>query len=639
MPAIVIYTDPLANGNGQMPVYVVGDDQNWSLRFSDGTNVYNPGNVTLKIGYVAGLPDGTYANAFQWVDRLANQHIGSFSITAGVPSTLTWDENPIGVNGVDGAFLILGRTPPSSQIRKVNVVYGGTGLSTAPQIRFQGGASETGQQATGTATVSAGDVSAIAVTNAGRGYSGANPPEVIITGDGTGAVWKVDDTNAAAVIAAGHIRGFVKVKVGSGYTTATVTIVDPEASATTAVGGTSAVISIVLLAGGMGYTSSPTVAITGGGGASATATASLLNSTWGVSAITVTGAGADFTSTPAVTFTGGTGSGAAAVATVVPKGQITAIAITSGGTYTNAGDPGDGYQSLTISGGGGTAAAAHALMTRISPGVYTFTGPVIIDNGGSGYTSAPTATYAPAGGFSQTSAATFTASVSTGTVTSVTVTNPGSGYGATAPTIGFTGGGGTGATATASLIGSPVGSLTLTNGGSGYTSPPLAGFSGGNGSGATAITTVSLGITAVTMTKPGFAYTSQPSITIAGTITNGAILEAAGIETYSVPYLRNFAPLSIGSGVSAVPWTHNRRNSSGDLVYDDSLLLIQPQNLLTPTLTLQADGLTWAGIFNPVVRYVAAVLNFRRSVTVDFTLTGGGRTLFSGPLTIQRAQN
>lgn len=68
--------------------------------------------------------------------------------------------------------------------------------------------------------------------------------------------------------------------------------------------------------------------------------------------------------------------------------------------------------------------------------------------GGSGYTSAPTVTFAdpPNGGVR----AKGTASITTGAVTGITITDPGSGY-LTAPAISFSGGGGTGASATATL--------------------------------------------------------------------------------------------------------------------------------------------------------------------------------------------
>jgi hypothetical protein len=75
--------------------------------------------------------------------------------------------------------------------------------------------------------------------------------------------------------------------------------------------------------------------------------------------------------------------------------------------------------------------------------------------------------------------------ISGASVASVTVTAGGSGY-TSAPTVVFTGGGGTGAAATATITGDAVTSVTVTDGGYGYTSPPTVSFSGGGGTGAAA---------------------------------------------------------------------------------------------------------------------------------------------------------
>lgn len=70
-------------------------------------------------------------------------------------------------------------------------------------------------------------------------------------------------------------------------------------------------------------------------------------------------------------------------------------------------------------------------------------------------------------------------------VESVTVTAGGSGY-TSAPTVSFSGGGGTGAAATASISGGAVTAVTVTAKGTGYTSAPTVAFSGGSGTGASA---------------------------------------------------------------------------------------------------------------------------------------------------------
>lgn len=72
----------------------------------------------------------------------------------------------------------------------------------------------------------------------------------------------------------------------------------------------------------------------------------------------------------------------------------------------------------------------------------------------------------------------------------IEITNGGSGY-TSAPTVSFSGGGGSGAAATAYVgTGGAITAILVTNHGSGYTSAPTVSFSGGGGSGATATATV-----------------------------------------------------------------------------------------------------------------------------------------------------
>lgn len=70
-------------------------------------------------------------------------------------------------------------------------------------------------------------------------------------------------------------------------------------------------------------------------------------------------------------------------------------------------------------------------------------------------------------------------------VTALQLVQGGTGY-TSAPTVIFTGGGGSGAAATATVQNGAVTQLTLTAGGSGYTSDPTVSFSGGGGTGAVA---------------------------------------------------------------------------------------------------------------------------------------------------------
>ena len=153
---------------------------------------------------------------------------------------------------------------------------------------------------------------------------------------------------------------------------------------------------------------------------------------------------------------------------------------------------------------------------------YGEVGPVTITNGGSGYTSAPTVTFAPApaGGTTATGAAT-----AADRIAAVTISNAGSGY-TLAPAVSFTGGGGEGA-AGAAATGNVVESVTVDNGGSGYTSVPTVSFSGGGGSGAAATAAGPDGVASVTVDTGGSGYTSVPTVSFSGGSGSGAAGTAA----------------------------------------------------------------------------------------------------------------
>jgi hypothetical protein len=87
------------------------------------------------------------------------------------------------------------------------------------------------------------------------------------------------------------------------------------------------VTSLSITSGGSGYTSAPTVTITGGGGSGAVATA--LISFGAVTGFNLVDPGSGYTPTPTVTITGGGGTGATATA---GTGPICCVPITSSGT-------------------------------------------------------------------------------------------------------------------------------------------------------------------------------------------------------------------------------------------------------------------------------------------------------------------
>jgi hypothetical protein len=242
-------------------------------------------------------------------------------------------------------------------------------------------------------------------------------------------------------------------------------------------GGVSPVLT--LTNSGTGYTSVPTVTISGGSGSGATAVATI--QTPAVDAVNVTAGGSQYSLVTAVVFAGGGGTGAAATANVDPRG-LTSLTLTSGGTYISNQPP---FPTISFSGGGGSGASAIVTSMGLGGGRFAVTG-IAITAIGSGYSSAPTV--AISAGSGAVTLATATCTVGNGAILSITVTNGGGGY-TSAPTVSFANvGSGTGAKAAAVIGGSGVATLTLTNPGGGYLASDvlIVGFSGGGGTGAIA---------------------------------------------------------------------------------------------------------------------------------------------------------
>jgi hypothetical protein len=100
------------------------------------------------------------------------------------------------------------------------------------------------------------------------------------------------------------------------------------------VGTTGSLASVAVTNGGSGYTSAPSVAITGGGGSGATATAAVSGGK--VTAVNFANSGSGYTSSPAISFGGGGGSGAAAASAVAGSSALRINA--SGVVLKGAGD-------------------------------------------------------------------------------------------------------------------------------------------------------------------------------------------------------------------------------------------------------------------------------------------------------------
>ena len=144
--------------------------------------------------------------------------------------------------------------------------------------------------------------------------------------------------------------------------------------------------------GGTGYTSAPSVVISGPdqvGGVQANATATI--AAGAVTAVTLSNSGTGYTNAAnlTITFSGGAGSGATAIGELLSfkTGTLNLVVVNGGSGYTNAANT-----IITISGGGGTGATARPI---VAGNVVT---QVIMTNTGSNYTNVANVTATVSGG-------------------------------------------------------------------------------------------------------------------------------------------------------------------------------------------------------------------------------------------------
>ena len=282
--------------------------------------------------------------------------------------------------------------------------------------------------------------------------------------------------------------------------------------------------SINITNNGDGYTQTPIVKIVGNG-TGATATATLTSGK--VTNIVVNTKGQNYT-TATVTLTETGGINAAASAVLSKK--LKSVTVNTGGTnYSTA-------PTITID-GDGSGATAEAKMNGYVNKIY-------VTGVGAGYTTVPTVTLTGGGGVGATATATLT----TGSLRTITVPSDASPWYTAAPTVTFGSIGGTEApTATAALDATGrISGITINVAGSGYTTPPAITFTGGGGSGAVAVAVLgpSGSIASVVMVEKGSSYsaTTPPSVTIGSAPAGGtsASISIANIE-------RRIASVAVGT--------------------------------------------------------------------------------------------
>ena len=498
---------------------------------------------------------------------------------------------------------VVDELPLTTGVASVTITAGGTSYTHRPTVVFSGG---DGSGAAGTVVMSdeaggTGSVVGVTITSNGSGYT--EPPNVSFS-LATGGFDK--EAEATSVLQAAGGTGYTSapsVTISGGGGTGAEAIAEVSGGSVTGLFLTTSVADVKLLEGGSDYQET-TVQFSGGGGTGATAIATVVDGV--VEDIEVTSGGSGYGEFPPdVTVTGGTGSGFVGTATLT-DGVVTGVTITDGGT---------GYPSVDVQFGlaSGSGATAYARITGRSGPIAS----IHVSNGGSGYVIAPTVVISGGSG----SGATATATISGGVVTGVTVTNGGTGYYAHTTDIYFTGGfadgTGSGAAARAVLTAGRVTDITMINGGSGYTLEPAVSITNTNGTGTGALTR------AVGKLAGGSGYTTAPTVSFSGGGGSGATaiakispyhlygghitLSGKCVGPYEEAYLLDFARHSdalVDAGVPALTYPISVRisrvseDSDAITVTDEVSVVgyteIQPYNLSYPdsamiALTLDAQ--------------------------------------------------
>lgn len=207
-------------------------------------------------------------------------------------------------------------------------------------------------------------------------------------------------------------------------------------------------------------------------------------------------------------------------------------------------------------------------------------------------------------------------------VTAVVITNGGSGY-TSAPTVSISGGGGSGATATATVASGQVTAVTITASGSGYTGEPTISFSGGGGSGAaarvivpasvipagayiTGVTPNSITLSArLSATAPGIAIVGGPTSELIvhqygqGILEIGATLTGNGSLTISGPSSTNPSEFNTTGTVrlTGVNDFQGRLFLNGAVLEVDNVnaLGATPASVVNNQITMNGGTLRWTG--------------------------------------------
>ena len=176
---------------------------------------------------------------------------------------------------------------------------------------------------------------------------------------------------------------------------------------------------------------------------------------------------------------------------------------------------------VTLSGGGGQGADAAATVDPKTGGITS----IDVTMPGTDYTSAPSVLISSPG-ITPSDAATATATIGAGVITSIAVVE--TGFGFTAPTVAITDSSPTPGSSAMAVASGGVDAVTLVHGGSGYGDKPVVKFSlpdlpTGTQAAGVAQMDATGAVTSVSIADPGSGYTSAPTVDIMdGLLQNNA---------------------------------------------------------------------------------------------------------------------